>query len=180
MSCVASPATGYWWYRDGVYQDNVQTLTLDTHTVGSFSYQCVVHNGSTTTSSSTATLTVTAPPAATYQTYNAIGGSVEQDFGAPATWSINRGGGTDTGAWANGSGDGTLYAVSASLGAHTTGPTSVDFASAASASWQMNAPSTVGARYVDTLRINVYLKSTGQSVSSGSITLVAQNGGVQQ
>jgi hypothetical protein len=177
MTCSATPATAYWWYRDGVYVDNVQTLTLNTHTVGSFSYQCVVYNGSSSTPSSAATLTVSAPAAVTYPSYNSIGGAVEEDYGSPAVWSIDRGGGTTTGSWANGTGDGTLYGVSAS---GASGPSSVDFASSASASWSLSAPSTVGARHTATLAISVYIKSTGQTVASGSITLIAQNGGVQQ
>lgn len=183
MTCVASPETRYAWYRNGAYVADGSSLQLDTSTQGTFSYYCLVYNGTTTTQSSTATLTVTGPSSSPYASYNNFTGEIDATDNT-VIFGIYSNGSSDTGAWANGTGDGTLYTVSATgnftpVAGSAALNTTYDFASVSGVSWVAPRPVSTnpGVSQTSTLNVSVSLKGGGV-VATGTITMVSTNSGV--
>lgn len=179
MGCTASPVTGYEWFRNGVSVGVGSTHSPDVSTVGSFTYTCVCSNSGSTTSAS-ATLTVYAPSATTFPSYNNVSSTVV-DYDAAAYWSINSNGATSTDPWANGSGDGGLYNHTATLASGSysaaAGAAALNTAYTGSATWGEKPPTSTasGASRTCTLTITSRLNSGGSTVCSHSITLTSIN-----
>lgn len=179
MTCVASPVTGYEWFKGGVSVGVGSTCYPDVSVQGTFTYTCVCTNGSATTSAS-ATLTVVAPAATTYPSYNNVTSTV-QDYDATAYWAINNNGSTTTSPWANGSGDGSLYNHTATLASGSysagAGAAALNTAYTGSATWGEKPPTstTSGASRSCTLTITSKLISSGATVCTHSITLISTN-----
>lgn len=181
MSCSASPADRYQWYKDGVYIQDGATISLNTGTVGTFSYYCIVYNGQLSTQSSTATLTVNAPTSSSYPSYNDFSNTIDAE-NQNAEFDISRNGSTSGGInWANGTGDGTKYTVRASgnftpaYGSFALN-TDYDLATYSGVSWIAPGPSSTrpGDSSTYTLNVSVTLKGYGV-VATGTITLRSTN-----
>lgn len=182
LTCVASPETEYDWYLNGSLFKFGSTIQVDTSTLGTFSYSCVVRNGTASTTSSPSTLTVSAPAATPYQRYYNFSTEVDS-VDAPAGFSIFRNGSTSEieDYWASGNGDGTLYVVRASgnfapIAGSLAFNTTYDLANMAEAGWTAPGPTTTraGASSTWTLSIDIYVKGGGV-VATGNITLVSTN-----
>jgi hypothetical protein len=134
---------------------------------------------------------------ATYPSYNTISGT-DVEYSAPAYFDMYRDGHYDGGSglygyWANSANDGTIYdgtlydvmATSSNYNnLDTTGYFGVgvwySFASWSGIGWGINPTGATGNKSSCTLTIQVRIRSTGQIVTSGTVTLQTQNGGVQQ
>lgn len=179
MTCVASPVTLQEWFRNGVSVGVGSTHYPDVSVQGSFAYTCVCSNGGSQITAS-ATLTVNAPAATTYPSYNNVTSTVT-DYDATAYWSINSNGSTSTNPWANGAGDGSLYNHTATLASGSysagAGAAALNTAYTGSAAWGEKPPTstTSGANRTCTLTITSRLTSTGATVCTHSITLTSIN-----
>lgn len=192
LSIVASPATGYQWYLGGspISGATNSTLAVDTSTVGTFTYYCIVSNSTVTTQSSNATVTVSAPAAATFQSYSTISGSASE-YNASAQFNIFGDGhydfglDNDSGLWGNpqGGGDGSLYEVRADASGYTI-PAYGSFAFGtwysfnSGVGWAVAPNGNTGHVSNTILNITVRLKG-GSTVTTGTVTLTTRNGGVQ-
>jgi hypothetical protein len=174
FSAAASPADSYQWYRNGTGVGSGSSHSADTSVVGSFIYVCRAWNGTSYTDSSSATLTVTAPAASTYPSYNSYG--LYDDIGAGTlSWGASDKY-TDSGPWANGTGDASLYDIRAtSSTGGTVAPSGssygVWYSLAGGASWSVT--STTGTNRTIAFNWSIRLRSSGAIVSTGSVHLTA-------
>lgn len=181
LSCVASPVTIYDWYRDGSYVGSGTNHSPDVSASGTFSYYCICTNGSTSTTSSTATLTVTAPYTGTYMSYNNVTVGALSSSDPRASWTISADGTTSVGGnWANGTGNGDLYSHTASLVTGSfvaAGGGALGTAYAGSATWIEDYPTstTSGAFRQASLLIISRLISSGAEVCRHTVTLQTVN-----
>lgn len=187
FSVTASNTTSYEWYRDGYFVGGGSSHAPDTSSVGVFTYYCIASGAGGSTQSSSATLTVNAPPLATYPSYNNLSGTVtgtDED----TMFAVFRGGYSSLNNWANGSGDGTLYRVRATgtwtpaVGSFNLGEW-YDFSDYDGVGYIAPLPSSnkgITRTLNYTLNVTVALKSTGAVVSSGSITISVTNSGTNQ
>jgi hypothetical protein len=180
MRCEASPATRFAWYRNGAYVTDGQSIQLNTSAIGDYYYYCKVYNNSLETDSNPATLSVVAPTPTTFMSYNDFSFDVDivdNDY----SFAIFTNGSTSHSGhpWANGTGDGSLYRVSASTSGFTPGPGSdpTNTLVTLSASWVMPKPTNPapGVSVTHSLYVTVYLN--GGYVCSGTITAVLRNSG---
>ena len=122
MTCAATNANNYTWYRNGVNVASGSTISLDTSVVGTFTYFCrVFGTAGGFVDSSSATLTVNASAQGPYTSYNNLSGSMDLYDGDTGSIEVYRDGsayvnGSYIGRWANGSSTGTMYTASGSGG----------------------------------------------------------------
>lgn len=120
MSCGATNANNYTWYRDGVNVASGSTISLDTSVVGTFTYFCrVFGTAGGFVDSSGATLIVSPSAQGPYTSYNNLSGSLDLYDGDTGAIDVYRDGsayvnGSYIGRWGNGSSTGTMYTASGS------------------------------------------------------------------
>jgi hypothetical protein len=186
INASGAPTLTYAWFKTG--SGTVRATTFDhsfTAVLGDSgsSYYCVVTNGLGTATTAAAILTVSASGGATFPSYIAISGEVFAEDDA-ATFQIYSGGsvdGTNTNGatlgvtgWANGTGSGSLYEVSATKNSSfNIAPGSAQVSTwincDTNPAWTLRQPVKVGLSTFGDLMFTIRLISTGAVVTSGPV-----------
>ena len=182
MYCSAYPVTRYAWYKDGVYYADGQRLRVPTSTLGSSSWYCLVYNNSATTTSSSATLSVIGPSTSPYSSYVNFNTRISM-VDNPVNFHVYANGSTENGRWANGTGDGSYYTVSATgdftpTAASNSFGVEYDLGTNTSVLWQLPRinSSTSGVTRTGILNVTIRLKGGGV-VATGRIELTTRTPG---
>ena len=184
LSCAASPVTGYQWYRNNLPITSAVNSVLNVYTgeVGTSNYYCIISNGSLTSTTNTAVVTVNvaAGSGTPYNNYQNILYYESTQYDVEIPYNI-----TAADPWHVGVGDFTLYDVMASPVGSTDALSPLyqsfnvwySFAEYSNVTWMLKRPvsTVIGHSTLTTFVVSVRLRSTGEVVSSGSARLESIN-----